>query len=345
MNNGNINDDTCNLCNNNDLHNLQTSNGLPPQFARNKGFERTVERIEINDASLNELYPDMSNEIITDINEAKRISANPKHKIIFKENSQQSQQPPQPLKKIEIINPPLPKNRNKARHFVSVIVPTWKRRNFLPNLIAQFNYQTYPQENMELIIIDDSPESNQDIIPDQANIRYIYIDEHIKLGYKRNLLNKAAIGDIIVCFDDDDYYSPERVSHAVTKLNASKCQIAASSIIHIYYTHLDQIYEFGPYGNYHGTNGTMAYTKKYLLDHNYIDDKEQAEESHFTNQFSEPMCQLDPRKVMLCISHKNNTINKNQFIPQGKKTQFKINKFFKVNNKKMLNTIKNYSAL
>jgi len=230
--------------------------------------------------------------------------------------------------------------RGTARPFVSVICPTYNRREFLPSLIHQFNYQTYPQNYMELIILDDSLETNLDIIPKQLNIKYTHLSEKLILGKKRNLINSMATGDIIVCFDDDDYYSPERVSHAVVKLQQSKCQIAASSIIHIYYPKLNEIYQFGPYAPYHGTNGTMAYTKEYLKTHRYLDDKTQAEEAHFTNNFSEPLVQLDPHKVILCIAHGKNTVDKDQFLQQGKKTDIKIQKFFKTSDKIMIDRIK-----
>ena len=233
-----------------------------------------------------------------------------------------------------------PAKRGTERPFVSVICPTYNRRQFLPNLIRQFNYQTYPQNYMELIIVDDSPTSNADIIPKQKNIKYKYLSEKLILGKKRNLINSMTTGDIIVCFDDDDYYSPERVSHAVNKLQSSKCEIAGSSIIHIFYPRLDKILEFGPYAPYHGTNGTMAYTKKYLKTHSYLDDKCQAEEAHFTNNFSEKMIQLDPHKVMLCVAHNKNTVEKDQFLNQGKTTTMKMQKFFKINDKYMIDYLK-----
>ena len=231
--------------------------------------------------------------------------------------------------------------RNGTRPFVSVICPTYNRRRFLPNLIQQFLYQTYPQNYMELIIVDDSPESNEDIIPKQSNIKYTHLSEKLILGKKRNYMNSLATGDIIVCFDDDDFYSPERVRHAVTKLTSSKALIAGSSIIHIYYKSLDKIIEFGPYAPYHGTNGTMAYKKEYLLTHSYLDDKEKAEEAHFTNDFSEPMVQLDPHQVMLCLAHNSNTVDKDPFIERGKQTSYKLHKFFTIKNPEMVSWIKN----
>ena len=240
----------------------------------------------------------------------------------------------------EIINVAEVRN-SKLKPYVSVICPTYNRRKFLPNLLNQFLSQTYPQENMELIIVDDSPESNEDIIPKQSNIKYHYVEEKMMLGKKRNYINSLASGDIIVCFDDDDFYAPERVAHAVQRLQSTSAKIAASTVIHIYYKKLNKIYEFGPYAPNHGTNGTMAYKKEYLRNHSYLDDKEKAEEAHFTNNFSEPLIQLEPHKVMLCLAHDSNTVDKDPFIEKGKESNFKLNKFFKIKNEYMLNWIKN----
>lgn len=230
---------------------------------------------------------------------------------------------------------------SKQCPYVSVICPTYNRRRFLPNLIHQFMNQTYPQMHMELVILDDSTESNNDIIPQRTNIKYHYKSEKMILGYKRNYLNTLTSGDIIVCFDDDDFYSPERVAHAVHTLTNSKCLIAASSIIHIYYKQLDAIMKFGPYAPNHGTNGTMAYKKEYLRNHGYLDDKEKAEEAHFTNNFSEPLVQLNPHKVMICLAHAQNTVSKDPFIEKGVKTTESLRKFFKEKDPYMINWIKN----
>jgi len=42
-----------------------------------------------------------------------------------------------------------------SRPFVSVIVPTYNRRRFIPHLISNFKAQDYPQELMELVVFDD----------------------------------------------------------------------------------------------------------------------------------------------------------------------------------------------
>lgn len=232
-----------------------------------------------------------------------------------------------------------------SRPFVSVVTPTYNRRRFLPILIHQFKQQTYPAERMELIILDDSPTSNEDLISkNDKNIRYIYEPIKMKLGEKRNKLNELAKGDIIVCFDDDDYHYPERVTHSVYKLNQDKVDIAGCTCIDIYFTDIDKIYKFGPYGRNHGTNGTFAYRRKYFENHKHDNNKNAQEEPEFTNNWTERMVNLDETKTILCISHDSNTFDKRNLIKQNQsKTEvgLKLNKI--IRDKKYLEFLKELS--
>lgn len=107
---------------------------------------------------------------------------------------------------------------------MSVVTPTYNRRRFIPSLIACFKHQTYPMDRMEWIILDDGEDSVEDLFQKAAkdipNLRYIRREPKLLIGAKRNILNKEAKGEIIVSMDDDDYYCPERVAHAVHKLQA-----------------------------------------------------------------------------------------------------------------------------
>jgi glycosyltransferase involved in cell wall biosynthesis len=226
-----------------------------------------------------------------------------------------------------------------SRPFVSCICPTYNRRRFLPFLLQIFNNQTYPKDRRELIIVDDSPESNADIIKQynvDKNIRYYHVKEKMKLGKKRNYINSLVKGEYVVCFDDDDYYPPERISHAITMLQSTKRQVAGSTRISIYYTALDKIYEFGPYGPNHATNGTFAYHRDFLQNHKYEDDANMAEEKYFLKEYSEPMVQLDPYKTILCISHAANTFDKHNVIHSGRETGMKLKQVVKGKNDKYL---------
>ena len=99
--------------------------------------------------------------------------------------------------------------------FVSICTPTFNRRPFITNLIKCVDNQTYPKERMEWIIIDDGTDAIEDLVSKHPLASYFKFDKKMSLGRKRNVMHKKARGSIIVYMDDDDYYPPERVSHAV----------------------------------------------------------------------------------------------------------------------------------
>jgi FkbM family methyltransferase len=218
-----------------------------------------------------------------------------------------------------------------AQPTVSVITPTYKRRMFLPMLIHLYQEQTYPKELRELIILDDSPQSNEDLIPkNDKSIRYLYQKDKMTLGEKRNKLNELARGDVIICFDDDDYHFPERIAYSVCSLNSQKTLIAGSSKINVYYSDIKEMHQYGPFSNSHGTNGTFAYRKEYVKKHQHDPTKNAQEEPSFTNNFSEKMAQLDPDKTIICISHSSNTFDKKKLLTQPNNTiGRKLNKMIK----------------
>jgi glycosyltransferase involved in cell wall biosynthesis len=86
---------------------------------------------------------------------------------------------------------------------LSVVTPTFNRREFLPYLRRFFEWQQY--EHNELVVLDDSPQPNADLFKGDDRIRYFHSNQRINIGKKRNELNRLARGEVIVCFDDDDY--------------------------------------------------------------------------------------------------------------------------------------------
>jgi glycosyltransferase involved in cell wall biosynthesis len=221
--------------------------------------------------------------------------------------------------------------------FVSVITPTYNRRKFIPHLIKMFQNQTYPSEHMEWIILDDGSDPVEDIFKSVTipNLRYIYEEEKQTIGAKRNRLNKEARGDIIVAMDDDDYYPPERVLSVVTAFSSHKhIELAGTSEVYMYYSDIETIYKLGPYNKNHATNGTMAWRNTYAKKHTYDEYVTHAEERSFLDEYSHPMIQLDPFKVMLVMSHSENTFDKKKMRevennPLVKKTGMKLTDFIK----------------
>ena len=200
---------------------------------------------------------------------------------------------------------------NSSTPFVSVCTPTFNRRPFFPTIIKCFDNQTYPKDRMEWIIVDDGTDKIEDIVKDHPLVKYFKYDEKMPLGKKRNIMHKKACGSIIVYMDDDDYYPPERVSHAVEILVKNpEALCAGSSEMYIYFKDTDQMIQFGPYGPNHATAGTFAFRKELLREHKYNNDACLAEEREFLKGYTVPFVQLDSIKTILVFSHRHNTFDK-----------------------------------
>lgn len=221
---------------------------------------------------------------------------------------------------------------------VSIVTPTYNRRRFIPSLINMVQSQTYPRDRMEWIVYDDGQEDVRDLFelarPDLPKLYFIWSDEKMTLGEKRNRLNKEAKGEIIVAMDDDDFYFPTRVEDAVEALQKNPgFRLAGSSEVYMYFTDTKEIWKAGPYFNGHATNGTMAWTKTYADTHQYDETVAFSEEKSFLENYKNPLIQLNPKKVMLVMSHSDNTFDKTELRTETNpllvKTSLKMKDFIK----------------
>ena len=211
------------------------------------------------------------------------------------------------------------KNKN-TQPFVSICTPTFNRRPFFESIIKCINHQTYPKDNMEWVIIDDGTDKIEDLVKDHPLVKYFYYPEKLTLGKKRNIMHEKSKGEILVYMDDDDYYPPTRVSHAVEKLLGNPTALcAASSELYVYFKHVSKMIQFGPYNANHGTAGTFAFKRKLLEITKYNEAHSLAEEKEFLKEYTIPMVQLDPKQVILVFSHDHNTFDKKKLLigPSG----------------------------
>jgi glycosyltransferase involved in cell wall biosynthesis len=205
-----------------------------------------------------------------------------------------------------------------------------------------FNNQNYPKDRIEWIIVDDGTDKIKDLV-EKANIpqiKYFELPEKVPLGTKRNYMHKHAKGSIIVYMDDDDYYPPDRISHAVERLQGNKEALCAgSSEIYIYFKGLKRMVQCGPYGPNHATAGTFAFKAELLNQTRYEDHAALAEERAFLKDYTVPFVQLDPMKTILVFSHEHNTFDKRklfenphpQFFKDSNKT---VDQFIQRSNEK-----------
>jgi hypothetical protein len=198
---------------------------------------------------------------------------------------------------------------------VSIITPTFNRRPFVPIMLKCFEHQTYPKDRMEWIIIDDGTDKIEDMVSHIPQVKYYKYDEKMVLGRKRNLAHEKSTGDILVYMDDDDYYPPDRVKHCVDTLrNNPKALCAGSSKMHIYFKHIQKMYQFGPYGPNHATAATFAFRRELLELTKYDETAALAEERAFLKNYTIPFVQLDSQKTILVFSHTHNSFDKKKLL-------------------------------
>lgn len=230
------------------------------------------------------------------------------------------------------------KKKQRVLPLVSVCTPTFNRRPFILNMFECFRNQDYPKSKIEWIIVDDGTDKIGDLIKaaDIPQIKYYEVNNKMPLGAKRNFMHQQIKGDIIVYMDDDDYYPPERISHAVeTLMDNPKALCAGSSEIYIYFKGMDKMIQCGPYGPNHATAGTFAFRKELIEKTRYEDHAALAEERAFLKDYTVPFVQLDPMKTILVFSHDHNTFDKRKMFEQQQDP-----KFFKESGKVVNNFIR-----
>tara|TARA_A100001015_G_C14916634_1_gene682637 strand:- start:160 stop:1239 length:1080 start_codon:yes stop_codon:yes gene_type:complete len=210
--------------------------------------------------------------------------------------------------------------------FVSVCTPTFNRRPFIPFLVECFQKQDYPKNRMEWIIVDDGDDKIADLLVNIPQVRYFQSSKKIALGKKRNMMNNKCKGDIIVYMDDDDYYPPTRVSHAVETLeNNTLYDVVGCDNISIYFGKPEEkSYKIGPYHDNHATAATLAFRNSFLKNHSFDDNRVFGEESSFLNNFTVPIIKLDADKTIVVFSHSLNTIDKRFIFKNEKHHKVKI---------------------
>jgi glycosyltransferase involved in cell wall biosynthesis len=147
---------------------------------------------------------------------------------------------------------------------VSCIMPTFQRRRYVAQAVQSFLQQDYP--NRELIIVDDGTDAIGDLVQDQPNVRYFRVPR-ASIGAKRNLACRHARGEIIAHWDDDDWYSTDRLRYQVSPILAGKADLTGLENAFVLQLPAAEFWTTEPHlhqrlfvGNVHG--GTMVYRKE-----------------------------------------------------------------------------------
>lgn len=150
-------------------------------------------------------------------------------------------------------------------------MPTANRTKFISSSIAYFLNQDYP--NRELIIVDDGKESVWKLIPNDPRIHYSYHEPMGTLGIKRNIACDKAAGEIIMHWDDDDFYASDWITVSVYSLLKSGADLVGLNkiLFHSLSTNEKYLYEDSEVEHPWICGSTMAYYKSFWQVHPFAD--------------------------------------------------------------------------
>lgn len=105
---------------------------------------------------------------------------------------------------------------------VSVVIPTYKRNDFLEEAIKSVLNQTF--RDFEIIIVDDNGkdnsfrEKNKLLMKKYRNhksVRFIFPDSNVGGSYARNIGVENSKGKYIAFLDDDDFFYPNKLEKII----------------------------------------------------------------------------------------------------------------------------------
>jgi hypothetical protein len=195
---------------------------------------------------------------------------------------------------------------------VSIITLTKDRRPFIA--LAKYCYllQTYPEDKMEWVIVDDGDDPIEDTLIGIPNVTYIKCDPGMTISAKRNLGVQKAAYDILVHADDDDVYPENTVLHRVAmmmKEPARECAFCTTI----------PCYDITKYSSFMNvppmilpmservSEATLIYTRKFW-EENKFDETVKVGEGDAFIRGREQMCrELSPQEVIVSLIHPKNT--------------------------------------
>jgi cellulose synthase/poly-beta-1,6-N-acetylglucosamine synthase-like glycosyltransferase len=124
-----------------------------------------------------------------------------------------------------LAEPRRPVARASDQPLVSCMMPTGGRREFALQAIRYFDRQSWPSK--ELLILDDGTEALEPDLPCDPRIRYVRTPRGLSIGAKRNQACALAAGEVVMFWDDDDWFGPDRITRQAAPLLAGEAEVSA----------------------------------------------------------------------------------------------------------------------
>lgn len=195
---------------------------------------------------------------------------------------------------------------------VSIITITKDRREFMP--LAKYCYllQSYPQEKLEWVIVDDGDDPIEDTLIGIPNVTYIRCNQGMTIAQKRNYAISKAMYDVFVMLDDDDVYPENSVLHRVAMLGKDPSkECAFCTTIPCY-----DIVKYNSFMNVPPntlnmseriSEATLIFTRKFWEDNKFDETVRIAEGDAFVRGREQLCRELSPQEVIVSLVHPKNS--------------------------------------
>jgi hypothetical protein len=170
------------------------------------------------------------------------------------------------------------------------------------------------------VILDNSntPAEDWSVAKDRTGVLYERVYGVQPIGWMRNRCLDIALAegaDVIVFWDDDDYYPPTRISSGLKALESNPdADIAGSSKMFLLLTRENIMLETGPFGPTHATAATWTIRRRYAESHRFVDTKARGEELEFTQEWTANLVQVPSEETIVVLGHGRNTVDKSMLL-------------------------------
>jgi len=190
---------------------------------------------------------------------------------------------------------------------VSIVIPTYNRKRFERLIEYNINSQDY-FNIIEIIVLDDSDVDRPLCIRSLIPIRY-YTLPRMTIGMKRNCGVKLAHGDYIAFMDTDDFYAPDYISYSIFEMETNNKTIAGSADMNMWDG--KQFYKQRCMFLHLLNEATMVFKKSAW---SRFADTNSNEAVPFLEKNMNNIVETNIDRVMCCVCHKNNTVDKTTWL-------------------------------
>lgn len=209
---------------------------------------------------------------------------------------------------------------------ISICIPTYNRRKFMPLLKLNYENTSYPKDKIEMIVIDDGNDNILNALPEGENIKHFKYDKKECIGRKRNICVEKATNDIIVFWDDDDYYPADSLINRVGNLlKSNKDCVFCSSIGCFHIQKLSSIINISPtqYSlEKKVSESTLTFKKSFWKDKEFKYTDRLNEGEYFIEGRVDKCKEISWEGVIVQLLHSYNTNSKNIKIDEKNGSHF-----------------------